>query len=179
MASYRAPKAREIDYSQEPIYAAAKQYANVIKSIKSEAGRDIFRETATCLADDYAREALKEFYMKDTFDANDPMYRDNIEAQNEAYDDAQLYFENYVDCVNENQSINSQNPVIAMTPPVFKDILMNNIWNQGIIPKMVTDTPDITIEREIRWMITPEGERFDMFRQQYKISKALEAVRKE
>lgn len=177
MASYRAPKAREIDYSQEPIYAAAKQYANVIKSIKSEAGRDIFRETATCLADDYAREAIKEFYMKDTFDPNDPMYKEDIEAQNEAYDDAQLYFENYVDCVNENQSINSQNPVIAMTPPVFKDILMNNIWNQGIIPKMVTDTPDITIEREIRWMITPEGERFDMFRQQYKISKALEAVR--
>jgi len=177
MASYRAPKAREIDQSQEPMYAAAKQYANVIKSIKSEAKRDIYTETATCLADDYAREAIKEYYTKDLFDANDPRFADDIEAQNEAYEDAELYFENYVQCVNENQSINSQNPVIAMTPPVFKDILMNNVWHQGIIPKMVTDSPVITIEREIRWMITPEGERFDMFRQQYKISKALEAVR--
>lgn len=177
MASYRAPKAREIDQSHDPMYAMAKEYVNTMKAIKESSTRDMFRETAVCVNDDSAREALKEYYMKDIFDANDPRYADDMDAQNEAYEDAELYFENYVQAVNENASINSQNPVIAMTPPVHKDILMNNIWNQGIIPKMVTDSPVITIEREIRWMITPDGERFDMFRQQYKISKALEAVR--
>ena len=177
MASYRAPKAREIDQSHDPMYAMAKEYVNTMKAIKESSTRDMFRETAVCVNDDSAREALKEYYMKDIFDSSDPRYADNMDAQNEAYEDAELYFENYVQAVNENASINSQNPVIAMTPPVHKDILMNNIWNQGIIPKMVTDSPVITIEREIRWMITPDGERFDMFRQQYKISKALEAVR--
>ena len=177
MASYRAPKAQEIDQSHNPMYAMAKEYVNTMKAIKESSTRDMFRETAVCVNDDSAREALKEYYMKDIFDSSDPRYADNMDAQNEAYEDAELYFENYVQAVNENASINSQNPVIAMTPPVHKDILMNNIWNQGIIPKMVTDSPVITIEREIRWMITPDGERFDMFRQQYKISKALEAVR--
>ena len=177
MASYRAPKAREIDQSHNPMYAMAKEYVNTMKAIKESSTRDMFRETAVCVNDDSAREALKEYYMKDIFDSSDPRYADNMDAQNEVYEDAELYFENYVQAVNENASINSQNPVIAMTPPVHKDILMNNIWNQGIIPKMVTDSPVITIEREIRWMITPDGERFDMFRQQYKISKALEAVR--
>lgn len=177
MANYRAPKAREIDQSSNPMYALAKEYVSTMKAIKEASSRDMFRETAACVNDDAAREALKEYYMQNIFDQNDPRYLDNIDAQNEAYEDAEVYFENYVQAVNENASINSQNPVIAMTPPVHKDILMNCIWNQGIIPKMVTDSPQITIEREIRWMITPDGERFDMFRQQYKISKALEAVR--
>ena len=177
MANYRAPKAPEIDMSHDAMYPLAKEYVATMKAIKESSSRDMFAETYMAINDESANEALKEYYTKNIFDPEDPAYHDNIDAQNEAYEDAQLYFENYVQAVNENVSPNAQNPVIAMTPPIHKDILMNCIWNQGIIPKMVTDSPQITIEREIRWMITPDGERFDMFRQQYKISKALEAVR--
>lgn len=177
MASYRAPKAREIDMSHDPMYSLAKEFVTTAKAIKSESGRDFYNETVMALNDDSVAETIKEYYTTNIFDPQDPRYANDLDAQNEAVEDAELYYENFVQSVNENVSINSQNPVIAMTPPVHKDILMNNIWNQGIIPKMVTDSPQITIEREIRWMITPEGERFDMFRQQYKISKALEAVR--
>ena len=99
MASYRAPKAREIDQSHNPMYAMAKEYVNTMKAIKESSTRDMFRETAVCVNDDSAREALKEYYMKDIFDSSDPRYADNMDTQNEAYEDAELYFGKFT--VNE------------------------------------------------------------------------------
>ena len=63
------------------------------------------------------------------------------------------------------------NPVVGMTFPIHKNIMLNNIFDKGAIPKYVATSPKFTVSMETRWLIDPEtGEKIDMWREQYKMT---------
>ena len=63
-----------------------------------------------------------------------------------------------------------------MTFPIHKNILMNNIFDKGAIQKVVATSPKFTISMETRLLITPDGKEIDMFKEQDKMTAAIDAT---
>ncbi len=159
----------------EPIHAFAESFRECAKDIQHE-GVDLFYEPHKALMMPATRNALKKFYVENSFDPNEFAKTDPghaAELMQEAQDMAEQYFDNDMQGIQEHTNLGAYNPVIGMTFPLHKNILMNNVFDKGAIPKFVAREPKFTISMETRYLVTPSGEEIDMFKEQYRIRDAI------
>lgn len=159
-------------YLKDPISTFASSFRDMAQNILTESGTDLFSEPSKAMMIGSANDTMKNFFIESSADRKGMSaeeYDDHIEMMTEQYlNDRQA--------VLEYASIGQFNPVIGMTFPLHKNILMNNIFDKGAIPKVVAREPKFTTTMETRWLVTPEGKKIDMFRNQMDMTDAIEAT---
>ena len=158
-------------YSHDAIAGYAREFLNEANSILSESRVDLFTEPSKTFRQDLANESMRTFFVENSADKasmSAEEYEDHIEMMNEMY-------ENDREAVLEHSAMGQYNPVIGMTFPIHKNIMMNNIFDKGAIPKLVATSPKFTVSMETRWMIDPvTGEKIDFWREQYKMTDVID-----
>lgn len=165
-------------YSNDPIRGYAQSFIETAKDIMNE-GVDLYLEPHKALQLASTRNALKNFYTENCCDEDEFMKVDPANAAELIEDEhlmAEAQFENDMDAINENTFMGSMNPVIGMTFPIHKNIMMNNVFDKGAIPKFVAREPKFTISMEDRILVTPDGQEIDMYKEQYKMRDAIDSA---
>lgn len=161
-------------YLGDPISKLAKSFKDTVNDILSESGIDVFTEPQKAMMVGTANDTMRNFFVENSVDPAD------YEGRPEEYDDAvNTMTEQYLndrEAIMENAPLNSFNPVIGMTFPLHKNILMNNVFDKGAIPKVVAREPKFTISMETRMLIKPDGTEIDMFTEQNKMMAAIDAT---
>ena len=162
-------------YRHDPLYAYSKAFTEAAQNILTTESYDIFGEPARALRSNGVREALKEFFVNEFVDDEDPTK--TVEEIQEAHDDIEAMFENDMTALSENAYQSEYAPMIGMSLPIHKLILMNNVFSQGGgIQKVTAVQPAFTISMERRILVTPKGEEIDMFLEQNKIADAIDST---
>lgn len=159
-------------YEKYPMHEFAQQYTDVAQSVLDEAGIDLYGSTRAALLNRDSYNSLKQFFIENSYDP--AYYADKPEELDEYMLDMEAQFENDKEGLLENTALNSVNPVIGMTFPLHKWILMNMVFDKGGIPKVVAESPKFTISQETRILIDTEGNEIDMFRQQNEMTAAID-----
>lgn len=159
-------------YEKNPMHAFAEQFTNTTQSILDEAGVDLYGNTRAALINSQSYDALKQFFIENSFDPKE--FENDPERLEEHVADMEAQFENDKEGLLENTTLNTVNPVIGMTFPLHKWILMNMVFDKGGIPKVVAESPKFTISQESRILIDTEGNEIDMFREQNKMTAAID-----
>lgn len=165
-------------YNYDSIHGYAQSFSDCARDIMNE-GVDLFLEPHKALQLGSTRNALKNFYIENCCDEQEFMRTDPANAASlieDAHAMAEAQFENDVEAIRENTSLGSMNPVIGMTFPIHKNIMMNNVFDKGAIPKFVAREPKFTISMEDRILVTPSGEEIDMYKEQYKMRDAIDSA---
>ena len=159
-------------YINDPISAYAASFRDLSKNILNESGADVFTEPSKALLLQGSNETMRNFFVENSADPSGMTtaeYDDHIQMMNEQY-------LNDREAVLEYAPMGGFNPVVGMTFPIHKNILMNNIFDKGAIQKMVATSPKFTISMETRMLVTPEGKEIDMFKEQEKMTAAIDAT---
>lgn len=166
-------------YANDPIKKFAAAYQECVNDVLNESGIDMFTEPTKALMIGNAKNTLKNFFVE----GQSQMVADEVRALGEdaaLVDDAEAMaeaqFDNDCAAIMENAYIGQYNPVIGMTFPIHKNILMNNIFDKGAIPKVVAKEPKFTISMETRTLLTPDGQEIDMWKEQYKMRDAIDST---
>ena len=167
-------------YANDPLNKFAAAYQECMQDILAESGIDVMTEPQKALMMGSSKNALKNFFVE----GQEDLVASEVKALGESadlIDDARLMaeaqFENDCEAVlNEYANVGAYNPVIGMTFPIHKNILMNNIFDKGAIPKVVAKEPKFTVSMETRTLITPDGEEIDMWKEQYKMKDAIDST---
>lgn len=160
-----------IGYENDPMFAFAESYTEVANSILNEGIADIYGDTRGAIMKPRSYEQLKSFFVEQSFDPQ--MYVNDPEGLEEHTADMEALFENDKEGLLENTALNTVNPVIGMTFPLHKWILMNMVFDKGGIPKVVAEAPKFTISQETRILIDTKGNEIDMFKDQNKMTAAI------
>ena len=161
-------------YANDPLAAFGKAFTEAAQNILTTENYDIFAEPARALRTNAVKESLREFFVNDYIDpeANKYMTAEQIE---EAYNDANEQFENDVNAIQENAWMSEYMPMVGMSLPIHKLILMNNVFAQGGgIQKVTAVQPAFTVSLERRILVTKDGKEIDMFTEQNLIADAID-----
>lgn len=162
------------NYSKDALAPLAKAYLDVTNSIINENCLSVYEDTSKVLMNKITDNTIKDFFVENCFDRNDPMFRDDPEAQEDQIQMMEEMYINDKEAVLEHSSAGQHNPVIGMTFPIHKNIMLNNIFDKGAIPKFVATSPKFTVSMETRWLIDPvTGEKIDMWKDQWKMTDAI------
>ena len=161
-------------YAKDPMHGQVAQFLSLAKNILNESGVDLFAESGKAVMVNSANDALKEYFVNESVDPAE--YGNDLEAYNDQIQMMNEQYENDRQAVLEYSAMGMYNPVIGMSFPIHKNILMNSIYDKGGIPKVVAVSPKFTISIERRYLITPDGEKIDIFKDQGKIMPALEST---
>ena len=158
-------------YAHDPMAGFAKEFLSLSNSILEEGRLDLYEDTSKVLRTGVTNETMKSFFMENSAD---PRSMTAEEYEDHMLMMEQLY-ENDKEAVLEHCGMGQYNPVVGMTFPIHKNIMLNNIFDKGAIPKFVATSPKFTVSMETRWLIDPEtGEKIDMWREQYKMTDAID-----
>lgn len=162
------------NYSKDALAPLAKAYLDITNSILHENGLSMYEDTTKVHMNPITDSTLKDFFVENCFDRNDPMFRDDAEAQEDQIQMMEEMYINDKEAILEHSSGGQHNPVIGMTFPIHKNIMLNNIFDKGAIPKFVATSPKFTVSMETRWLIDPvTGEKIDMWKDQWKMTDAI------
>ena len=156
-------------YMKDSMAGLAKEFSDLTRNIVNESGYDMFNDVRPVMLNSSTNEAMKNFFIENSCDRSGltaEEYNDHMEMMCEQ-------FENDRSAILEYSAMSDFNPVIGMTFPLHKNILMNCIWDKGAIQKAVAREPKFTISMESRYLVTPEGEEIDMFLHQDKMHAAV------
>jgi len=162
------------NYRKNEMYAFAEQFTNIANVVQESAmgAVDVYQDIRRTLNNQYANETLRNYFIEGSYDP-DGMDAYEIEEHCESMG---ALFDNDREGILENTYMSTMNPVIGMTFPMHKWILMNMVFDKGGIPKVVTQSPAFTISQETRYLIDTEGNEIDMFKEQNKMTDAIEAT---
>ena len=167
-------------YSRDPIYSFAEHFKECAQDVLRESGVDLFMEPQKALQIGSSRSALENFFVEGAAELVDDKIKVDPGHAAEEIEDAEVslkeQFRNDVEGILEHTNMASMNPVIGMTFPLHKNILMNNVFDKGAIPKFVAREPKFTISMEDRILVTPDGTEIDMYKEQYKIRDAIDST---
>ena len=142
-------------YRNDPLYAFGKAFTEAANDILTVESYDIFAEPTRTLRNPGAQEALKEFFCENFVDDNNKFL--SAEQIEELHEDAEAQFENDIAAIQENTYMSEYSPMVGMSLPIHKLILMNNVFSQGnVIQKVTAVQPSFTISMERRILVTPE-----------------------
>lgn len=168
-------------YLRDPISKYAKAFVECASDILEESSVDMFSDIGRALQYNASMNALKNFFVEDTLDTGaisalegDEWADEAIQEQTEALEEQFLNDREGV--LNEYANLGTMNPVVGMSFPLHKWILMNNIFDKGAIPKVVAREPKFTMTLETRYLVKPDGTEIDMFKEQYKMTAAMNDV---
>lgn len=159
-------------YENDPLHEYAAAYLDKVKYILRESQIDLFSEPAKSMMLEDATDALEEFFVEDSCDRaalTEAQYAEHVE-------DMKQLFKNDRNAILEYAAMSSFNPILGLTYPIHKNIMMNNIFDSGVITKMVTASPRFTISMETRTLVTPDGREIDMWKEQHLMTDAIEAT---
>ena len=159
-------------YSMQELMPLSKEFSDVAHDILNESGIDIYTNPYGALNLKNSRDTLCDMFVENSADP-DGM---TMEEYNEHCNDMREQFTNDCEALLEYAPMNQFNPVIGMTFPIHKNILMNNIFDKGAIPKFVAREPKFTLTMETRILVTPDGQEIDMFLEQNKMYAAIEST---
>lgn len=160
-------------YEQNDMHKLAQRFSEIARAGLDEQV-DIFTEPNKFMMTDSLRHAMKQFFTEEAFDRNDPEYVNNADAVKDNYDMMSALFKNDMQGLMEAAPLGSFNPVVGITFPMHKNLLMTTVFDKGAIPKAVADTPQFTLTMETRTMYSPDGRQIDMFLEQNKIKDIIE-----
>lgn len=162
-------------YRNDPLYAYGKAFTEAATNILTQESYDIFSEPTRALRKNNVKQALKEFFCNQFLDENNT--EKTPEQIEDELEEVKEQFENDVECIQENAYASEYMPMVGMSLPIHKLILMNNVFSQGnIIQKVTAVQPVFTISMERRILVTPDGKEIDMFLEQNKIADAIDAT---
>ena len=162
-------------YRNDPLYAYGKAFTEAATNILTQESYDIFSEPTRALRKNNVKQALKEFFCNQFLDENNT--EKTPEQIEDELEEVKEQFENDVECIQENAYASEYIPMVGMSLPIHKLILMNNVFSQGnIIQKVTAVQPAFTISMERRILVTPDGKEIDMFLEQNKIADAIDAT---
>jgi hypothetical protein len=174
IAGVRETKTIGNSYRKSPLAAYAKAFTECAQSIMKEDGYDIFLEPQKVYHRRDSKEAMKRFFVENCFDESNPML--DSDDREDLYEQAEAQFNNDVDALMEHSAPADYNPIVGMALPIHKLILMNNVYDKGVLQKVTAVQPKFTISLERRLLVTPEGEEIDMFLQQNEMTAAIDAT---
>ena len=159
-------------YSKDPMHGLAEQFAQVAQAGLSESV-DIYSEPSKFFMTPALKHQMKNMFVQESFDKNDPEYQ-TMESIKEHNDGMSQLFENDMKGLMEAAPLGAFNPVVGLTFPMHKNLLMTTVFDKGAIPKDVAATPQFTLTMETRTLYSPDGREIDMFLQQDQIKKVVE-----
>lgn len=159
-------------YENDPCHDYMQTFKETVENILQQESCDLFSETGRALMYDGVRDTLKNFFIEGSYD---PKSMDLKEQEEHRKDMASL-FENDMEAVREYAAMSNFNPVIGMTFPIHKNIMMNNVFDKGVITKVVANSPKFTLSMETRYMTTPDGQEIDLWKEQNKLTAAIDAT---
>lgn len=162
-------------YKYNEMHNFAEAYTNLTEGLMTEAATDIYSDPARALMMSSSNEALKRFFVENSYDP-EGMTPDEIEdhviTMEQQYDNDRTG-------LLEHVAGAYMNPMIGISIPMHKFILMNMVFDKGSIPKVVARSPKFTISMEYRILVDTEGNEIDMFRDQNLMTDAIEATARE
>lgn len=167
---------RGINYARRPEAGYAKTVAEAAKSILEETSLDIFGQAPRAFADDTVVSEIKDFVKKGAVLEDDYAMYPTAEDVEDAYNMIDEQVENNVEAIREYASVGGYNPVIGMSPFVMKNILIDTVFDKGVIPKFVARSPKFTVNMETRIMRNALGDEIDMWLEQQKIFDMMEST---
>ena len=167
------PEVLDRFYAQDDMHGLAEQFADVAKAGLSESV-DIFGEPSKFFMTPSLKNQMKNFFINETYDAADPKFADP-RAIREHMEDYGRLFDNDLKGLMESAPLGAFNPVVGLTFPMHKNLLMTTVFDKGAIPKDVAAGPQFTLTMETRTLFSPDGREIDMFLEQNKIKDIVEA----
>ena len=162
-------------YESDALRGLAQQFNKVTLAGLNE-GFNIFSEPQKFFNRSSLNSEMKKFFINEAFDINDPMYKGNPKAIKEAQDEFSMLYDNDVKGLCEAAPLSAFNPVVGITFPMHKNLLMTTIFDKGAIPKDVAAGPQFTLTMETRTLYSPDGTQIDMFLEQNKIKDIVESA---
>lgn len=162
-------------YENNSMYPLAEAFVNVAKDLQGR-GRDLYMNLPSVMVEgsEY-NDVLKSFFINESYDPTD-MTPQQIQEYRE---DMEQLYNNDRAALYEATVGNAINPIIGMALPMHKFILMNMVFDKGgAIPKYVAGSRSFPVTIEYRFLVTPEGERLDMFRDQNLMTDAMNKTMK-
>ena len=161
-------------YAKDPMYSQAQDYMHLATNILNETGRDIYEEPTKVLRKKNALAALKNYFCENVIDQDmsDPCLDENYIK--EFNNDMEEQFTNDVECMAEQAALADYNPVIGMSLPIHKNILMNMVFDKGDAISHVTAVePRFTMQMETRILVDALGNEIDMWKNQNEMTAAI------
>lgn len=163
-------------YENHELAPFVKQYVQMTQDVMNECQVDMLRRVGDALCDRSALDSIKEFFVQESVDTEGKSPEEiqaHMEAMGELFENTrqQVLIESGM-----TGNLAGYSPVIGLTFPLHKNILMTNIFDSGVIPKVVAKSPTGTITMERRILVTPQGEEIDMFKQQDRIKQVMDST---
>lgn len=163
------------NYDHDPMRDLAKQFSDITHAGLQEQV-DIFSEPRKFFMRSNLKNAMRNFFINESFDREDPQYKGNSQVIKETMDDLGRLFDNDVQGLCEAAPLSAFNPVVGITFPMHKNLLMTTVFDKGAIPKDVAAGPQFTLTMETRTLYSPDGTQIDMFLEQNKIKSIMESA---
>ena len=167
-----APRQLSDNYKYDAMHSYAESFVNLAEGILNEDATDIYAEPSRAFLKRGSDEALKRFFVESSYDP-EGMSPDEIEDH---ITTMEQQYENDKKGILEHTTGSYMNPMIGITIPMHKWILMNMVFDKGSIPKFVARSPKFTISMEYRILVDTEGNELDFFRDQNLMTDAIEAT---
>ena len=162
------------DMRHNPMYEYASRFCDVQKNILTESTVDYAFEPQRALALQGNIDALREFFIEESYvpwrDKTGNQVRLEAEAEQDHLETMNELFINDVQAVQENAvaGLSNFNPMIGLSLPMHKYLMLNCVFAQAL-PRFVAKSPMWTESIETRYMISPTGEKIDIANQQNQI----------
>ena len=162
-------------YVDESMKSFAQAFKDLNSQIMSE-GADLFMQPQMSLMNPSVDASLKNFFVENSFYSEDMSPEEKADAT--AMMEAQ--YDNDREAVLEYASMGGYNPVIGLTFPMHKLLLMNCIFDNGKgIEKCVAKSPKFTVTMQNRYLVKPDGTKLDLSLDQLKLTDAIDSTRPE
>lgn len=165
-----APRKTSDNYKSDPMHSYVESFVQLAEGILNESATDIYAEPSRAFMMKGANEALKQFFVENSYDPagmTPDEIEDHIATMEQQYDNDRR-------AILEHVAGSYMNPMIGITIPMHKFILMNMVFDKGSIPKFVTRSPKFTISMEYRILVDTEGNELDFFYDQNLMTDAIE-----
>ena len=165
-----APRKTSDNYKSDPMHSYVESFVQLAEGILNESATDIYAEPSRAFMMKGANEALKQFFVENSYDPagmTPDEIEDHIVTMEQQYDNDRR-------AILEHVAGSYMNPMIGITIPMHKFILMNMVFDKGSIPKFVARSPKFTISMEYRILVDTEGNELDFFYDQNLMTDAIE-----
>ena len=163
------------NYDHDPLRNLAKQFSEISRTGLTEQV-DIFTEPRKFFMRSNLNNAMRNFFVNESFDREDPEFKGNPQALREMAEGMAQLYQNDVQGICEAAPLSAFNPVVGITFPMHKNLLMTTVFDKGAIPKDVAAGPQFTLTMETRTLYSPDGTQIDMFLEQNKIKSIMESA---
>lgn len=157
-------------YESDPLFAYASEVSNLMGNIKLENMIDGFKDARDLVMNEAANATMRDFFVENSCDRSAMTERE--------YDDhvttMEAQFDNDCEAIMEHVGTAEMNPVVGMTFPLHKNILMNMVFDKGAIQKVVAVAPKFTLTMETRILVDTEGNEIDMWLDQNLMTAAID-----